>query len=198
MMTRALIVSAISYAIGCISGAYYIMRLVRGADIRALGTGTAGAHNVLRVGGTSAAAGTFVIDTAKGALAVVTARALIDAEWAGALALLFVVVGHIWPAQLGFRGGKGLTAALGAMLAADPRATLIAAAAGVVSGAVARSVTVGALATVAFVIPSVVITGASVPAAVLAAVTMLLILWAHHPSFGRLRPPVAPAPGGST
>jgi glycerol-3-phosphate acyltransferase PlsY len=196
VLTRSLLVIAVSYAIGCIAGAYYIMRLARGVDIRVTGSGTAGAHNVLRVAGKSAAIGTFLFDAARGAVAVLVARMILSAEWAGALAMAGAVVGHIWPAQLAFRGGKGLSIALGAMLLVSPLAVLIAATVGMMAGFLRRSVTVAALATVAFVPVAALLAGLSVTSAVIIAATMLLILVAHHPSFERIRPPFVAAERG--
>lgn len=164
------------------------MRLARGGDIRALGSGTAGAHNVLRVAGRRAAIATFLFDAAKGGVAVFVARMWVDAEWAGALALLCVVVGHVLPAQLSFRGGKGLAPGFGAMLVVDPLAMLIAAAGGIVAGVVARRITVAALATVAFGAPAALLTGHSWGTVLAVAAASLLILIAHHRVIERLRP----------
>ncbi len=196
MPTRTLAVLAVSYAIGCLAGAYYIMRLARGVDIRRAGSGTAGAHNVLRVAGRSAAIATFLFDVVRGALAVVLARSILGAEWVGSLALAAVVVGHIWPVQLSFRGGKGLSVALGAMLVVSPLAVAIAATVGIMAGFLRRSVTVAALATVAFVPVATLLAGLTVTSAVITALPMLLILVAHHPSFARTRPPLAAAERG--
>jgi glycerol-3-phosphate acyltransferase PlsY len=94
-------------------GAYYIVRLRSGADIRASGSGNAGARNVMRSGDRTAAILTFVWDLAKGALAVALAAAIDRSDWSAGVAFLFIVLGHIWPAQLGFRGGKGVATAIG-------------------------------------------------------------------------------------
>ncbi|HET9426350.1 MAG TPA: glycerol-3-phosphate acyltransferase [Gemmatimonadaceae bacterium] len=188
-MTRVLSVVVISYALGCISGAYYILRLSRGRDIRASGSGNAGARNMLRVAGRGPALGTFLFDAAKGTIAVALAQAVLPREWAGGVAMLCVVVGHVWPAQLSFRGGKGVSTALGALLLVDPLTVLYAAAAGAVTGLLARSSTVGGLAAVAFSAPAAIFAGLSAVSVALVAATTLLILWAHHPSFERLRPP---------
>ena len=106
----------ISYLVGCFSTAYYLVRWRTGQDIRTLGSGTAGARNVGRILGKSGFVLTFVGDALKGALAVLLA------SWAGLsplgviAALLAVVIGHLWPVQLGGRGGKGASTALGGVL----------------------------------------------------------------------------------
>ena len=105
-----------AYALGCIVGAYYIVRLRSGADIRSSGSGTAGARNVMRSGERMAAVLTFAWDAAKGAVAAYFAQRGVAQPWAGGVALIFAVIGHVWPMQLGFRGGKGVATALGGTL----------------------------------------------------------------------------------
>jgi glycerol-3-phosphate acyltransferase PlsY len=121
-MTVLLVIA--SYALGCFTAAYYLVRLRTGPDIRTLGSGTVGARNAGRTLGRAGFAATFAIDVAKGAMAVGAAQALGVTPWAVMLAAIAVVAGHIWPAQLGFHGGKGLATALGAMLVYDYRTVL--------------------------------------------------------------------------
>ena len=110
---------AAAYAIGCLSTGYYLVRLRSGADVRSMGSGNIGARNVGRVVGKWGFAVTLAGDTAKGA-APVAAALLLDMEpWVLIAVLLAVVAGHLWPAQLGFRGGKGLATTMGAVLVLD-------------------------------------------------------------------------------
>jgi glycerol-3-phosphate acyltransferase PlsY len=109
-----------AYAIGCIATGYYLVRWRTGQDVRAQGTGSAGATNAARALGKGAFAVVFALDVAKGALAVALARWLGDADATPALAAVAVVIGHIWPVQLGLRGGKGVATAFGATLVLAP------------------------------------------------------------------------------
>jgi glycerol-3-phosphate acyltransferase PlsY len=119
-MTWANLIAAgtIAYALGCLNAGYYITRLSTGADIRAMGTGTAGAMNVGRSLGRTAFAATLLLDLLKGSVAVWVASRLAG-DWGSAVAMIAVVAGHIWPAQLRLRGGKGIAAGLGALAAFD-------------------------------------------------------------------------------
>jgi glycerol-3-phosphate acyltransferase PlsY len=123
--------TAASYAVGCANSAYYLLRRRAGADVRTLGSGNAGATNAGRVAGRRAFATVLLLDVARGALAVAAARALGLGDVGAGAAMVAVVAGHVWPAQLGFRGGKGVGPAMGAALVAD-WATAVAA--GVVFG----------------------------------------------------------------
>lgn len=109
-----------SYALGCCMAAYYLVRWKTGEDIRALGSGNVGATNARRILGRAGFVLTFVIDCGKGALAVAVGRWLAMPEWAVAASAVAVVAGHVWPAQLGFRGGKGVATATGALIFLDP------------------------------------------------------------------------------
>jgi glycerol-3-phosphate acyltransferase PlsY len=117
----AIVVVLASYALGCFSTGYYLYRLRTGGDIRIHGSGSAGARNVGRALGKSAFVVTLAVDVVKGALAVWAARHIGLSPTGVILTMLAVVMGHIWPLQLRFQGGKGIATALGALLAFDPR-----------------------------------------------------------------------------
>ncbi|HTQ33070.1 MAG TPA: glycerol-3-phosphate 1-O-acyltransferase PlsY, partial [Stellaceae bacterium] len=104
----------IGYLLGSIPFGLILTRFAGLGDVRRIGSGSIGATNVLRTGNKALAAATLVCDVAKGAGAT-----LIGANW-GADAMLAaaaaVVVGHIFPVWLGFRGGKGVATALGVLV----------------------------------------------------------------------------------
>ncbi len=125
MINTPLILSIlIAYLLGNLSGAMILSRL-RGDDIRKHGSGNAGTTNVLRSYGTGWAVATLLMDVLKGVAAVLIGRALYGDTGAYAAAVM-VVVGHIWPAVWGFKGGKGIATALGVLLTVDWRLGLLA------------------------------------------------------------------------
>ena len=93
------------YLLGALPFGLILTRLAGMGDIRAIGSGNIGATNVLRTGNKKIAAATLILDGAKGAAAVLIARAMI---------------GHLFPVWLKFRGGKGVATALGILLALAP------------------------------------------------------------------------------
>ena len=112
-LTPIMIVAA--YLLGSISSAVLVCRLKGLPDPRGKGSGNPGATNVLRIGGTWAAAMVFFFDMLKGALPTYTAYLMgIDAVWLGVIAIA-ACLGHIYPIFFGFKGGKGVATALGAM-----------------------------------------------------------------------------------
>lgn len=113
------IVAALAYLLGSVPFGIVITRAFGLGDLRAIGSGNIGATNVLRTGNKPAAAATLILDAAKGAVAVLIARALV-AEDAAQLAGLAAFLGHLFPVWLGFKGGKGVATFLGLLIALAP------------------------------------------------------------------------------
>ncbi|HEV2147614.1 MAG TPA: glycerol-3-phosphate acyltransferase [Longimicrobiaceae bacterium] len=109
-----------AYLLGCFSTGYYLVSWRTRADVRAQGSGSTGARNAGRVLGGGGFALVLLGDAAKGAAAVGLAGALGAGRPGMLVAALAVVAGHLFPAQLGFRGGKGAAMLLGALLVLDP------------------------------------------------------------------------------
>jgi len=107
------------YILGCFTTGYYLVRWRLGQDVRETGSGNVGAKNVGRLLGAYGFTITLLGDFAKGALAVWATRHFFDDYRLMGFAMLSVTMGHIWPLQLGFRGGKGVATSLGAMAVYD-------------------------------------------------------------------------------
>jgi acyl phosphate:glycerol-3-phosphate acyltransferase len=107
----------LAYLLGSLPSAYLVTRRLTGRDIRQLGGGNVGALNTLQEVGMAAGAIVFVLDVVKGALAVMFAWLLRVPAVFIILAGFAAVVGHLWMPWLGFHGGKGVGAALGAIAA---------------------------------------------------------------------------------
>src|SRR2546421_10332478 len=114
MPAVSLLAAAIGYLLGSIPFGLVLTRLAGHGDIRRIGSGNIGATNVLRTGSKGLAALTLLLDLAKGAAAVVIAE-----QWGHTAALVSagcVILGHMFPVWLGFRGGKGAATALGVLI----------------------------------------------------------------------------------
>lgn len=122
---KYLIVALLAYLIGNITGSYIISKSFFAEDIREKGSGNAGTTNMLRIYGLLPGIITLLIDMAKGYLAVYLG-ALIEPQYGSYIAGLFVVIGHIWPVVLKFKGGKGMATSAGVYLYHTPWMLLIA------------------------------------------------------------------------
>jgi glycerol-3-phosphate acyltransferase PlsY len=116
-MTVLMLVGA--YLCGSLPWAYIVARRA-GYDVRQLGDGNVGAHNVMRHVGRGWGVLVLVLDAAKGALPVLLARWVSEGAWLPVLAGWSAVVGHNYPLWLRFSGGKGLAPSLGVVLALFP------------------------------------------------------------------------------
>jgi glycerol-3-phosphate acyltransferase PlsY len=113
-MTGIVLAAAIGYLLGSIPFGVVLTRLAGLGDIRRIGSGSIGATNVLRTGNKALAGFTLALDLAKGVAAV-----LIGSLWGGDAMLAAagaVILGHMFPVWLGFRGGKGVATFIGVLL----------------------------------------------------------------------------------
>lgn len=113
-----------AYLLGSVSFSFLIVKIKEGRDVRTVGSGNAGATNVLRASGPAAAALALMLDLAKGVAAVLGTRLLEAPPPVIGGAAFAVVLGHVFPVFLGFRGGKGVATAAGALGALEPLAML--------------------------------------------------------------------------
>ena len=181
-----IVVVVLAYLIGSIPFGYLIVRGRIGADIRQTGSGGTGATNVSRRAGKAAGVVTLVLDALKGAAAVFVASRLTQNDWIVAAAAIAVIVGHIFPVWLGFRGGKGVATGAGVFLVLAPVAVLCA---GVVFLAIVfatRYVSLGSMVGAATIPLFVWLQSDSRPLLIAAGLGALLIAFAHRGNIGRL------------
>ena len=138
----AIIIS--TYMLGSVPSAYIAGRLIRGVDIRTVGSRNVGALNTFHQVGARAATVVMAADTLKGVLAILLAMWIGESPWACFYGATGVVVGHNWPVFLGFRGGKGAATVLGVSLAILPWLTLLALAPAVATVVLVRNVVLAA------------------------------------------------------
>lgn len=119
------LVIALGYLIGAIPTAYLAGRLRGGRDIRRLGDSNTGAANAYRELGAAAGVAVFLGDVAKGAAAVLIARADHSSQAVLMLTGLAAVIGHNWPVYLGFHGGRGVSTTIGVLAVFAPLPVLI-------------------------------------------------------------------------
>lgn len=111
-----LVTAVLAYLLGAVPFGIVMARLFGLGDLRSVGSGNIGATNVLRTGNKLAAFLTLLLDSGKGAIAVLLAWGLVGPD-AAQLAGLAAFIGHCFPIYLGFKGGKGVATYLGTILA---------------------------------------------------------------------------------
>lgn len=207
-------VIVVAYLLGSIPFGYLIVRAKQGADIRDTGSGGTGATNVSRRAGKVAGVITLILDALKGAAAVVIAKLILglafvgeggvggpslqswaaaEAYWWLAAAAIAVIVGHIFPVWLRFRGGKGVATGVGVFIVLAPIAVALAAVIFVLVFALTRYVSLGSILAAISVPLFMLLQNASIrsngevtPLMAAAMVGAVLIVWAHRANIGRL------------
>jgi glycerol-3-phosphate acyltransferase PlsY len=103
----------LGYLLGSIPFGMILTRLTGAGDLRAIGSGSIGATNVLRTGRKGLAAATALLDIGKGTVAILLAHIFFDQAPLAALGAFF---GHLYPVWLRFAGGKGVATVFGLLL----------------------------------------------------------------------------------
>jgi len=127
------VVCLCAFFVGAVPFALLVVRLLKGVDVRTVGSGNVGATNASRAfasrgGRIGAFLLIYLLDAAKGLLPAMLAPRFVDgdAQLVAVLAGASAVLGHVFTPFLGFRGGKGVATATGVLLALDWRVTSIA------------------------------------------------------------------------
>lgn len=188
----------IGYVFGCISTGYIVGKLNH-VDIRKYGSGNAGTTNALRTLGIKAGAVTFLGDALKAVLPMLLVpMAVLYFFPAPQEAIIFipvlplyvglgVVLGHNFPVWLKFKGGKGIAATAGVMLAFDWRFGLAACLIFIIVVAITRYVSLGSLImSLVFPIAMVMCYPGNIHMLVLSIIFVLLAFIKHHANIGRL------------
>jgi len=180
--------AAIAYLLGSIPFGYLIVRWQRGIDVRATGSGSIGATNVLRNLGIAGFAATFLLDFGKGVAAVLLASRLTsgDPRWIAAAAVASIG-GHCFPIWLKFRGGKGVATAAGVFAALAPAQVGMALALFALVVAIWRYVSLGSIvAAGAFPLLLYFVSHLPLPIVLAAAVSAAIIIARHGSNIRRL------------
>ena len=204
---RSAVVIVGAYLLGSIPFGYLIVRVSKGADIRETGSGGTGATNVSRRAGKAAGVVTLLLDALKGATAVAIAKVIFglpvfgggvgsafeNAYWWIAAAGIAVIVGHIFPVWLRFRGGKGVATGVGVFLMLAPIAVGLAGAIFLVVVWWTRYVSLGSIVAAVSIPLFVVLQNALIqpvesfaPITSAAIVGAALLVFAHRENIGRL------------
>ena len=106
----------IGYLLGSVPFGLVLTRIGGYGDLRKIGSGNIGATNVLRTGNKPLAFATLILDSGKGAAAVLIGGAMFGPDMA-VMAGGGAFLGHLFPIYLKFRGGKGVATTLGILIA---------------------------------------------------------------------------------
>ena len=193
--TDLLAALAFGYLLGSIPFGLILTRLAGRGDVRDIGSGNIGATNVLRTGSKPLAAATLLLDALKGSLAVWLAQNYFQhVPGADQYAAAGALVGHLYPAWLKFRGGKGVATFLGILVMLLPTAAAIYAAIWIGLLLIVRISSVAGIAAAVSAPVGAVVLGASALFPMLLGFA-LLVVWKHRANLARLKAGTEPRIG---
>lgn len=191
-MNSYFIVAAVSYLLGSIPFGYLLVRIFKGEDVRASGSGNIGATNVARKSPALGLA-TLLLDAAKGMAAVLVTRAFFagpsyNLSLLATVAAFSAVFAHLFPVWLKFHGGKGVATSLGAFILLTPKSILCMFALFLIVTAIFRYVSLGSVfAAIAFPLLAWGFREYNDPRQLIfIAVIAALVLWKHRKNIARL------------
>jgi glycerol-3-phosphate acyltransferase PlsY len=188
--------AVLAFVLGAVPFAWLVVRLGKGIDVRSVGSGNVGATNASRAFDGKGArllafVGIYLLDAGKGFLAVQLMRGVTDELLPAVLAAAFAVLGHVFTPFLGWRGGKGVATATGALLALDWQVTSIAIGVFFVVRLVTGQVFVGSLA-LGLALPVAAILlhpdtafAAGLPLTVLCGAIAAFLFWTHRSNLSK-------------
>jgi glycerol-3-phosphate acyltransferase PlsY len=201
----SLVAILIAYLLGSIPTGYLAGRLLKGIDLRRVGSGSTGATNVLRTLGPAPAAAVLTVDLAKGAAAIVFVRGFEAwlytlpsiappaapgpqtlVPWAVCLAGLAVVLGHSRSIWLCFGGGKSAATGLGVLFALSWPVGVGAAAVFLVTAALFRIVSLGSMLGALTAIGLILVLPQPLPYRLLVLAGGAFVIARHRANIGRL------------
>ena len=185
-----LLILFLGYLFGSFPSGYLAGRIVKGIDIRSLGSGSTGATNVLRHIGKRAAITVFLIDVFKGVISILVAKYfLLNDSWQVAIGLT-TLIGHIWPVWLNWRGGKAVATGLGIFLGLSWQVGIYTLGVFIIIIALFRIVSLASV-SAALSLPLIMFlsfktSSISLPFLLISLLAMTLVIWRHRENIIRL------------
>ncbi len=180
------VILILAYLLGSLPFGYILTRLMHNTDIRNYGSGNIGATNVLRVYGWRSALPVFILDLAKGLVAVLLARAVIDLQAIYLTAGFLAMFGHSFSIYLKFKGGKAVATSIGVLLALSGWVTLVTVACFLAIVYFTRYVSLGSMISMLILPPVFWLLGFDLPYILFGLAAAVLVIVRHHENIGRL------------
>lgn len=202
-----IIAAALGYFLGSLNFSIIVSKLVKGEDIRTMGSKNAGLTNTYRCFGPACAGMTLAGDLCKGIIAVALSQLFAsllkvgfapdnDVHYIGFIAGFFAIIGHVFPIYYGFHGGKGVLVGVSAFLIIEPRVFLALILIFAVTLALSKyvslsSVMSAAYAPVAIFLMSLIVDGVGFGRSLLYTILSIpmsaMVIWMHRTNIERLK-----------
>ena len=177
-----------AWLLGSLVGSLILGRLLGGPDIRTVGSGNAGGANAWRTRGAGFGLGVLIIDVGKGWLAVrVLAPPPNATAWLPVTCAAAAVVGHVYPAWFGLRGGKGVATLIGTVSALAPALLIPMAVSWILVLAISGFVGLASMVSVVTMASWQELAGVPSPLNAFLAAAALFMIYTHRENIARMR-----------
>ncbi|MBA8666356.1 glycerol-3-phosphate 1-O-acyltransferase PlsY [Holosporaceae bacterium 'Namur'] len=183
-MFEFIIVAFVSYFMGSIPFGLILSELLGHGDLRKSGSGNIGATNAMRVGGKKLGILTLILDALKGVIPIKLFLFLNFNDTLIALCGIGVVLGHIFPIWLKFKGGKGVATAVAVLLVSVPYVGLVFVFSWILVFALSRTVSLASLCAV--LCSTITAFWFATPYFIMSLVLCILIFYRHKDNIKRL------------
>jgi len=181
------IVLIVCYFLGCIQSAYIIGKFMKKIDIREHGSKNAGASNAFTIMGWKTGVVVAVVDILKCAIPVFILKLLFpDNTLIQVLGGVSVVLGHVFPVFMGFRGGKGTASLMGMALGLHPMLFVVAGLAIIAGSFLSDYIAIGTVVTLLAILTWMIVFDFSMFAIIIYSMIILLSLYKHYVNFKRI------------
>jgi glycerol-3-phosphate acyltransferase PlsY len=185
MIIQLILAAIAGYLLGSLNSSLIVGKFY-GVDIRQHGSGNAGTTNALRTLGKKAALFVLLGDFAKGILAFVAGFYIGGGHLGGMIAGTAAVLGHVWPAFFGFKGGKGVLTSLAVLLMIDWQLALGLLGVFIIIVALTKYVSLGSIIAAALFPAAALVFGRSAETVIFSGLIAVLIVVKHHANIKRL------------
>lgn len=175
-----------AYLLGSVSFGYLFAKMLKGVDIRKIGSGNTGATNISRLMGFKFAIIVLILDAVKGLLAILIPSYLETETWVILLCGLAVIIGHNWPVFFAFKGGRGAATTLGVFLGLAPIPALAVFSLFIVVSLISRYVSLGTIIAAVLIPLTMYLLSYPLNYFIFGLSVCIILLWRHYPNIKRL------------
>ena len=187
-MTLKFFILFVSYLLGSFPSGFLYAKILKGVDLRTVGSGSTGATNVLRNVGKWPALIVFILDVLKGFIAVKIAYIFLTDNILQVFAGLFAIIGHIWPVWLKGRGGKAVATGLGMFIALSWKVGLASFGTFLITISLTKIVSLSSI-TAAFLLPIYMLFYVETfnhPFTIFSFIVAIIVIWKHRSNISRI------------
>jgi glycerol-3-phosphate acyltransferase PlsY len=182
---KELLIVVLCYLVGSIPFSYIIVKLVKGVDIRTVGSKNVGATNAGRVLGKWGFISSFLLDMSKSYIPIMILKNYYSTNYL-LLFSFFMILGHTYTIFLKFKGGKGVATAVGVYLAISPKSLIIALTVFIIVAVLFKMVSLSSITAAIALFISVMFLESSVSLKIFTFVVVVFVIYKHKDNIRRI------------